>query len=153
MRVEVDAADAMRAHALETYPDECCGALVIDEDGKQHVLRMRNIQNEMNARDPERFPRTARTAYSPDPADFKAAVDRWESPGYSLAAFYHSHPDHDAYFSDEDVHQATAAFGEPAYPDALQIVISIYGEEIRVIRAFAWSGDEETFVQTPIEVD
>ena len=140
----------LRAHALETYPDECCGAIVTDANGGREVIRMRNVQNEMRAQDPERFPRPARTAYYPDPADLKAALDRAESPGHALTAFYHSHPDHDAYFSEEDVAQATP-FGEPSYPEAVQIVLSVYGTEVRAVKAFSWSEPDETFVAIQIE--
>jgi len=140
----------LRAHALEAYPDECCGAVVTDAAGTQEVMPMRNIQDEMRDRDPERFPRSARMAYYPDSADLKAALDRAESPGFELTAFYHSHPDHDAYFSDEDVAQATP-FGEPSYPDAVQIVISVYGTEVRAVKAFSWSEPDETFTETGIE--
>jgi proteasome lid subunit RPN8/RPN11 len=139
----------LRAHALETYPDECCG-VVLDAGGTQVVVRMRNIQDEMNARDPARFPRRAPTAYYPHPTDLKAVLDRGESPGHELTAFYHSHPDHGAYFSEEDIAQATP-FGEPSYPDVLQIVISVYGSEVRAVKAFSWSESDETFVETPID--
>ena len=141
---------ALRAHALETYPDECCGAVITDADGTQEVVRMRNIQDEMHAEDPVRFPRRAPTAYYPHPADLKAALDRGESPGHALTAFYHSHPDHDAYFSEEDIAQATP-FGEPSYPDVLQIVLSVYGSEVRAVKAFSWSESDETFVEMPID--
>ena len=140
----------LRAHALETYPDECCGAIVTDANGRREVIRMRNVQDEMRAQDPERFPRSARTAYYPDSADLRAALDRAESPGYALTAFYHSHPDHDAYFSEEDVAQATP-FGEPSYPEVVQIVLSVYGTEVRAVKAFSWSEPDETFIAIQIE--
>jgi proteasome lid subunit RPN8/RPN11 len=69
-----------------------------------------------------------------------------------LAAFYHSHPDHDAYFSAEDIAQATP-FGEPSYPEALQIVLSVYGQEVRSVRAFAWSPAASSYVEVGLESD
>ena len=78
---------------------------------------------------------------------------RWPgqvSPGCALAAFYHSHPDHAAYFSEEDVRQATP-FGEPSYPDALQIVLSVVDREVLDAKAFAWSAALETYVETPLQ--
>lgn len=137
----------MQAHACETYPDECCGVLFEDATGTQTVVRLRNVQDEMHAADPRRYPRTARTAYTPHAGEFKRAVDLWELPGNKLVAFYHSHPDHDAYFSDEDVAQATP-FGEPSYPDALQLVVSVYGRQVREVRAYVWSSELESFVET-----
>jgi proteasome lid subunit RPN8/RPN11 len=138
------AVDEMAAHARETYPDECCGVLIGGADGSVHVARVRNVQDQMHAEDPQRYPRTARTAYSGHPGDLRVALERADAPGHRLLAFYHSHPDHDAYFSKEDMLQATP-FGEPSYPDALQIVISIYERRLKEIKAFAWAPDEQTF--------
>jgi proteasome lid subunit RPN8/RPN11 len=135
-------------HALECYPDECCGVVVALGEGGQTVVRVRNIQDEMHAKDPERYPRSARTAYAGHPADLRTALELADLPGNALAAFYHSHPDHEAYFSDEDVAQATP-FGEPSYPDALQIVVSVYDRSVRATKAFAWSEATQTFEETP----
>ena len=137
------------AHALGCFPDECCGVL-IGEPGGVAVRRIRNIQDEMHAKDPSRYPRTAKLAYSGHPGDLKRALDLADSPGHSLLAFYHSHPDHESYFSEEDVAQATP-FGEPSYPDALQIVISVYGDEIRDLKAFGWSAEAATFTERPVD--
>jgi proteasome lid subunit RPN8/RPN11 len=144
--------DDLKAHARASYPDECCGAVIEAPGGTQRVLRMRNVQDEMHARDPHHYPRTARTAYVPHSADLKAVYDLVDRGGHRLAAFYHSHPDHDAYFSAEDVAQATP-FGEPSYPDALQIVVSVYGQEVRAVRAFAWSPAASSYVPEPLESD
>jgi proteasome lid subunit RPN8/RPN11 len=70
--------------------------------------------------------------------------------GYRLKAFYHSHPNHDAYFSAEDRDAATP-FGDPTYPDALQIVVSVYERVVRTIKSFAWSEEKNNFVEVPIK--
>lgn len=150
MKLSKPVLDAMKQHSVEEFPDECCGLLVGKPDGTVEVRRVRNIQNEMHASDPERYPRTAATAYAGHPEDLRDGLLAADEPGHSLVAFYHSHPDHDAYFSDEDVAQATP-FGEPSYPDAVQIVVSIYDREVRVIKGFAWSADQEAFVDEVVE--
>ena len=150
MRLDERAWTEMTSHAAETYPDECCGVVVARPDGAQSVIRVRNVQDEMHVRDPDRYPRRARTAYTGHPEDLKRALDAAEAPGCGLVAFYHSHPDHAAYFSDEDVRQATP-FGEPSYPEALQIVLSVYDREVRDAKAFAWSVADETYVETPLQ--
>jgi [CysO sulfur-carrier protein]-S-L-cysteine hydrolase len=144
------AMDDLRQHSREEYPDECCGVVVRDARGVTRAIRIRNIQDEMHAKDPARYPRTARTAYAGHPHDLRLALEAADEPGCALVAFYHSHPDHDSYFSAEDVAQATP-FGEPSYPDALQLVVSVYDRQIRVIKAFAWSEAEGTFVEAPFE--
>ena len=135
---------AMEQHARDEYPNECCGLVVQRPGGDDLVVRIRNIQDEMHARDPSNYPRTARTAYAGHPADLKAGLELAERDGNSLRAFYHSHPDHDAYFSAEDIAQATP-FGEPSYPESLQVVISIYDGEVRAIKSFVWRPESATF--------
>ena len=142
----------VRRHCREAYPDECCGVIVGLEGGEMRVIRVRNIQDEMHAKDPASYPRTARTAYSGHPADLRAALDLAEGAGCRLVAFYHSHPDHDAYFSAEDTAQATP-FGEPSYPEALQVVVSIRSRSVRTIKAFAWSAADGAYVETALSED
>jgi proteasome lid subunit RPN8/RPN11 len=141
---------ALKAHGQEEYPNECCGVLVGTPQGTE-VVRIRNIQDEMHARDPERYPRSARTAYAGHPGDLREALERAERPGHRLVAFYHSHPDHAAYFSEEDVRQATP-FGEPSYPDALQIVIAVAAVGVGEVKAFAWSSEQSTYAEVPVRI-
>jgi len=146
-------AHAMREvllHCEEEYPNECCGLVVSLADGSAAVLRVRNVQDEMHAKDPTQYPRTARTAYSGHPADLRRGLEVAEEPGCALFAFYHSHPDHDAYFSAEDTAQATP-FGEPSYPDALQVVVSVRKGRAGTVKVFAWSPAEGAYVETPFE--
>ncbi|MFN2425152.1 MAG: Mov34/MPN/PAD-1 family protein [Candidatus Binatia bacterium] len=143
------AMDEVRRHSEEEYPHECCGVIVATGDDAR-VIRVRNVQDEMHASDPLTYPRTARTAYVGHPADLREALDLADRPGGSLVAFYHSHPDHDSYFSAEDTEQATP-FGEPSYPDALQLVVSVYDRRIHEIKAFSWSADAGAYVETPLE--
>ena len=142
--------DEVRRHSGEEYPDECCGVIISTADGDVRVVRVRNVQDVMHAEDPRNYPRTARTAYVGHPADLRAALDLADRPGGALVAFYHSHPDHDSYFSAEDTAQATP-FGEPSYPEALQIVVSVYDRRIHAIKAFSWSPDAGAYVETPLE--
>ncbi|MBI5503206.1 MAG: Mov34/MPN/PAD-1 family protein [Deltaproteobacteria bacterium] len=144
------AMDEIRRHSAEEFPDECCGVVVADAAGRQRVMRVRNIQNEMHAKDPERYLRSARIAYAGHPGDLRVALEVADAAGSSLVAFYHSHPDHDAYFSDEDTAQATP-LGEPSYPDALQIVVSVYDREVRTIKVFAWSERAGAYVEAAFE--
>lgn len=144
------AMDEIRRHCAQEFPDECCGVVIADAAGCQRVMRVRNVQNEMHAKDPEHYPRTARIAYAGHPGDLRVALEAADVAGSSLLAFYHSHPDHDAYFSAEDTAQATP-LGEPSYPEALQIVVSIYDREIRTIKVFAWSHQTGAYVETAFE--
>jgi [CysO sulfur-carrier protein]-S-L-cysteine hydrolase len=140
--------EGISRHAIETFPDECCG--VILHDGMtDKVRRLRNIQNQLHALDPETYPRNAKIAYAMDMIELESVVHEVETTGAKIKAFYHSHPDHEAYFSDEDKTFATP-FGEPTFPDSAQIVISIYHGVVRQISAYAWSEEAKDFVEIPI---
>jgi proteasome lid subunit RPN8/RPN11 len=69
-----------------------------------------------------------------------------------IAAIYHSHPQHDAYFSAEDRRQATI-FEEPSYPDAAQIVVSVYDREVKAVKAFGWDDAQRDFVEIALEIE
>lgn len=137
------------AHAQDTFPDECCG--VIFTDGKSdYVERLKNIQNQLNALDPQTYPRSAAIAYAMDPKQLELVIDNAALNGMKLKAFYHSHPDHQAYFSQEDKAFASP-FGEPTFPDTAQVVISIYSREVKDIRAYAWSEEQGDFAEIHLD--
>ena len=137
---------AVTAHALEMYPEECCGVIL----GGDEVHRLDNIQNRLHATDPETFPRDARTAYTMDPKELEAVLGQAESRDLAFEALYHSHPDHDAYFSAEDRACATP-FGEPTYPDAAQIVISVMNGDVGRVAVYAWSPDAGDYVEITLK--
>jgi proteasome lid subunit RPN8/RPN11 len=135
-------------HSQETFPQECCG-IIVSNGEQDHVLRLKNMQNARHAKDPDAFPRDATIAYSMDEMELESRIVEAQKIGFRLKAFYHSHPKHEAYFSAEDRDGATP-FGEPTYPDAVQIVVSVFDKAIKDIKAFAWSDDKKDFVELPI---
>lgn len=140
--------DAICHHARETFPDECCGA-ILENAGREEVQRVANIQNAMHAKDPRSYPRDATIAYFMDPKELFAVLKQVDSGTATLKAFYHSHPNHDAYFSAED--KTRAMFGdEPSYPEVIHLVVSIYDREVRVIRAYRWDEEKQDFVETTL---
>jgi len=136
-------------HARDAFPDECCGVLLSNGSTEQ-VYRLENIQNKLHALDPETYPRTAVIAYAMDPKELESVIDNAARNGEKLKAFYHSHPEHEAYFSAEDKAFASP-FGEPTFPNAAQIVVSIYHREVKRMCAFVWSDDKNDFVEVPIK--
>lgn len=142
--------DLVQEHACETYPDECCG-MIIDRGGREEVVRITNIQNELHAKDPAQFPRTAAIAYTmgPEAAPILLSAERG---AVILRAFYHSHPDHEAYFSVEDRTQALGGWDEPTYPNAVQIVLSVRTRSVRAAKAFAWNASAGDFIEIPLVI-
>jgi len=135
-------------HAVEAFPEECCG-VILDLGGSDEARRLRNIQNRLHALDSESYPRDATIAYAMDPRELEAIVLEAEVGGAKIKAFYHSHPGHEAYFSEEDKTFATP-FGEPTYPESAQIVISIYDRTVKRICAYAWLEKDKDFVAIPL---
>jgi [CysO sulfur-carrier protein]-S-L-cysteine hydrolase len=135
-------------HAEETFPEECCG-IILTDGTTDYVQRLKNIQNQLHALDPQTYPRTAAIAYAMDPKELERVIDNAALNGARLKAFYHSHPDHGAYFSEEDKAFASP-FGEPTFSETAQIVISIYHREIKDIRAYTWSEEQKDFTEVPL---
>jgi proteasome lid subunit RPN8/RPN11 len=143
--------DTICRHAQQTFPEECCGA-ILSRAGVEEVCRITNIQNAMHAKDPQGYPRNATIAYFMDPRELLAVLKEADSGRAVLKAFYHSHPNHDAYFSAED--KARALFGdEPSYPDSAYLVVSIYDREVRAMRAYTWDEEKKDFVETALSTD
>ena len=136
-------------HAQAAFPEECCG-VVLSTGVTDQVQRLENIQNKLHALDPETYPRTAVIAYAMDPKELESVIDNATRSGSRLKAFYHSHPDHEAYFSAEDKAFASP-FGEPTFPSAAQIVVSIYHREVKRMCAFVWSEDKNDFVEVALK--
>lgn len=151
--IEAQALEAMHAHAVEGYPEEVCGVLLASPTG-QIVRRMENVQNALHAADPVANPRDARTAYQFDAAELLEVTRQGDAAGWRIVLFYHSHPQHAAYFSDTD--KARALFGGemelgPAFPGVAYLVISVYDRVVRDRKVFAWDEAAEDFLETAFE--
>jgi proteasome lid subunit RPN8/RPN11 len=96
IRIQNEPWAAMVAHARETYPNECCGAMLgaTGDDGKI-VREAIRLQNSFEG------PQAAR--YELRPQDLLAADKAARERNLELIGIYHSHPDCDAYFSQTDL--------------------------------------------------
>jgi proteasome lid subunit RPN8/RPN11 len=146
LRFRQTTVEAIYAHAREHYPEECCGFVLADEEAGETVRRIGNVQNRMHALDAATFPRDATLAYFMDPKELLAVHRELDDGGVSIKAVYHSHPNHEAYFSPEDKKQALFD-DEPMYPGAVYLVVSIYDRQVRATRAFEWDDEERNFVE------
>jgi proteasome lid subunit RPN8/RPN11 len=135
--------ETIRRQAVEEYPEESCGVIITRGD-ERRLLRCRNVQNELHARDPARNPRTARTAYHIDPQDL-LRIGRLEGEGFGVTIIYHSHVDAGAYFSETDRRQALMG-GEPTYPGTTYLVTSVMGGRAEATRAFRWDEAQREFL-------
>ncbi len=135
-----------REHALAEYPDECCGIVIGKPDHPENdqIFRCTNIQNQLHEQDPKTYVRDARTAYYIDPRELMRIMKQADEQDLVIKLFYHSHPEHDAYFSEEDKRMALFD-NEPTYPDARYLVISVYNKQIRDQAFFEWKPESSSF--------
>jgi proteasome lid subunit RPN8/RPN11 len=145
--------DAIVAQAEREFPFECCG-FIIGDLSVEEVRGIANIQNRKHAEDAAGFPRDARTAFLMDPKEHLAVMNEVDRRRLELRAVYHSHPDHDAYFSATD-RAAACSFdpSEPDYPDTFHIVMSIRAGKFVRAAAFAWDAVKKEFVEAPLSSD
>lgn len=143
--------ERMIERAEAEYPDETCGFL-FRTGSELEVVPMENIQNRLHAEDPVTYPRDARTAYYFDPGEMQRILTEKERAGAELCGIYHSHPDHDAYFSETDS-AAAAPFGEPSYPGVVYLVYSVREGRAVDVKAFDWDETSGAYVEVPITID
>ena len=145
--VTSDTIAAVSNHAKVDYPAECCG-IVVGSSSTQQVYRCRNLQDELHGQDPETHPRTSREAYALDRRELDMILKGAAARGEKVIAFYHSHIDCGAYFSAMDKEVQTV-FGEPEFPDALHLVVSVYEGQVSEIRGFLWNAEKQDFIALP----
>jgi proteasome lid subunit RPN8/RPN11 len=137
-------------HAEQAYPYECCG-FVLSNGLTEAVRPVRNIQNEKHRENAAAFPRDARTAFLMDPAEHRAVLEEADRHNLPISIIYHSHPEHDAYFSPTD-RAAACLFDpdEPDYPDTAQLVLSVKGGRFADAAVFVWDAERRDFVRSAL---
>ena len=91
--------DAIRRHGEETYPHECCGALVGHGGRVTATVPLPNTTEE-----------GPRRRFLVRPSDYRMAEGRAAELSGGLLGFYHSHPDHPARPSQYDLDHAWPTF-------------------------------------------
>lgn len=140
--------DAVSKQALDEYPSECCG-IVTGSDQGQRVHACRNRQDELHAADPVQHPRTSREAYDMDRNEMERIFRDAAARGEQVICFYHSHIDCGAYFSQMDKDVQTV-FGEPEFPGAVHVVVSVTAGRVAEIKGFRWESAPQDFIEVPI---
>jgi proteasome lid subunit RPN8/RPN11 len=136
--------EAISTQAVAEYPSECCG-IVTGKASSQRVHPCRNRQDELHAKDPEHHPRTSREAYDMDRNEMERIFADAAAKGEQVIAFYHSHIDCGAYFSEMDKDVQTV-FGEPEFPGAVHVVVSVQDRQVKEISGYRWDGVRQDFV-------
>jgi len=121
-----DVREAILRHAQETYPDECCGALIARDGVLVEAFALPNSTEE-----------GARRRFLVRPQDYRAAEARAGRLGAELAGFYHSHPDHPARPSQYDL--------DHAWPTFAYVIVAVAAGEPRELRSWRLRPDRSGF--------
>jgi len=126
LSAQVDA--AIRAHGAETYPNECCGALIGRDGVATETLALPNTTEE-----------GPRRRFKVRPQDYRAAEGRAAQVGGELLGFYHSHPDHPAQPSQTDL--------DYAWPFFSYVIVSVREGVSGDMTSWRLRGDRSAFDQ------
>ena len=124
-------------HLSRALPDEGC-AVLLARGAHVRLVPMENAQGRHHARDPEAFPRTARTAFSLDPHAWLALLREADRTGERIVAIAHSHPEGGVGLSAEDRRWA-APVGQPLLPGVAHLVIAFRGNQPSGARWAVWA--------------
>ena len=137
LKLTDEAAARIRAHGAETYPHECCGALLgRDEDASREVLGVFPLRNRRDDSPRNRF------ALAPD--DVRAAERAARESGLELVGWYHSHPDHPARPSEYD--------REHAWPWYSYVIVSVGNGRAAEMTSWRLAEDRSRFEAEGLEV-
>ncbi len=122
---------AIRAHGRETFPHECCGALL----GRDGVVYDAHALANTTEEGPRR-----RFLVRPD--DYRLAEKRAGETGLELLGFYHSHPDHPARPSQYDL--------DHAWPSFSYVIVAVMAGEDTLLTSWRLKEDRSAFDEEPV---
>lgn len=124
-------------HLEAAYPNEGCGLILRNAAGGFRIRPMQNAYDRYHGVDPERYPRSARTAYMFDGKEQLQVHREADANGEEIACIFHSHADVGAYFSAEDRAMA-APEGTPLHPSVTYLVVAVDAGKATAARLYWW---------------
>ena len=129
-------AGRIRAHGVETYPHECCGAILgRDGEAAREVLDLMPLANRRDDSPRNRFEVTSE--------DVRLAEKTARAQNLELIGWYHSHPDHPARPSEYD--------RDHAWPWYSYIIISVQSGQPRDMNSWRLRDDRSAYDSEAIE--
>ncbi len=125
--------DAIRAHGVETYPHECCGALIGRAGEVTSTVALPNITDE-----------GPRRRFRVSDIDYLRVERAADAAGAELIGFYHSHPDHPARPSQYDL--------DHALPNFSYIIVSVLAGVAEDMRSWKLRDDRSAFDEEALSV-
>jgi proteasome lid subunit RPN8/RPN11 len=134
--------DSIRAHGQETYPHECCGALLgnATPEGWRVVAAVRAGNTRTDS---------AHNRYQIAPAELVKIQRDAMRQGLDIAGFYHSHPDHPARWSLTDL-------AEAHWLGCLYVITQVAHGKAAITNAFLLAGateEDKHFEPLPISIE
>src|SRR6185295_3135136 len=123
---------AIRAHGRETYPHECCGALIGRDGSVTDVVALPNTTEE-----------GPRRRFLVRPSDYRQAESRASELGAELLGFYHSHPDHPARPSQYDL--------DHAWPTFAYIIVAVAAGVAEAMTVWFLKDDRSSFEEGSLQ--
>jgi proteasome lid subunit RPN8/RPN11 len=123
----------IRRHGRESYPEECCGALIGRDGSVVEAMRLQNLMGE-----------EARRHFLVGPVDYQVAEKRAIEMGGKLMGFYHSHPDHPARPSQNDLEQA--------WPTFLYVILAVQNGKPGTMTSWRLREDRSAFEEQTVAV-
>lgn len=135
-RVTLDAGVglAIRRHGEETFPHECCGALIGRDGRVTAVVPLPNTTEE-----------GPRRRFMVRPSDYRVAEQQAAEAGADLLGFYHSHPDHPARPSQYDL--------DHAWPTFAYVIVSVMAGAARDMTVWFLKEDRTSFDEGDLHGD
>jgi proteasome lid subunit RPN8/RPN11 len=143
-------AEKIRAHGAETYPHECCGALLGRDSseigGSDPQAKESTPGREILALFPlvNRRDDSPRNRFSVTSEDVMAAEKNAREHGLEVVGWYHSHPDHPARPSEYD--------RDHAWPWYSYIIVSVQGGAPQEMTSWRLNDDRLEFSPEGIEI-
>jgi proteasome lid subunit RPN8/RPN11 len=132
-----DVAERIRHHGAETFPYECCGALLgRDSQETREVLELFPLVNRRDDSPRNRFEVTAN--------DVRDAEKAATAHGLEVIGWYHSHPDHPARPSDFD--------REHAWPWYSYVIVSVMAGKPADMTSWRLCDDRQNYSPEAIEI-
>ena len=133
-RLDPGVASAIRRHGEETFPHECCGALIGRDHGVVASVPLPNTTEE-----------GPRRRFLVRPSDYRMAEQKATELGSELLGFYHSHPDHPARPSQFDL--------DHAWPNFAYVIVSVMSGAARDMTVWYLQDDRSRFDEGTLNGD
>ena len=136
LSISKELAERIRAHGAETYPHECCGALLGRDNELREILGLFPLINRRDDSPRNRFSVTAQ--------DVLDAEKSARQQGLDVVGWYHSHPDHPARPSEYD--------RDHAWPWYSYVIVSVAQGQPQDMTSWRLNDDRQQFSPEGIQI-